>query len=80
LTAQTLITAAPSSLATYRLRRHHPLARMRFVDKAARPGAKYEVIAVNSVGFESKEALAGADNKKGRPEGRPSYWPKPATA
>ncbi len=53
---------------------------MRFVDKAARPGAKYEVIAVNSVGFESKEALAGADNKKGRPEGRPSYWPKPATA
>jgi hypothetical protein len=31
-----------------------PLARMRFVDKGARPGAKYEVIAVNSVGIESK--------------------------
>jgi hypothetical protein len=31
-----------------------PLAAMRFVDKGAQPGAKYEVIAVNSVGLESK--------------------------
>jgi hypothetical protein len=31
-----------------------PLAQMRFVDKGAKLGAKYEVIAVNSVGLESK--------------------------
>ena len=31
-----------------------PLAAMRFVDKGAQPGAKYEVVAVNSVGLESK--------------------------
>jgi hypothetical protein len=31
-----------------------PLAQMRFVDKGAKIGAKYEVIAVNSVGLESK--------------------------
>jgi hypothetical protein len=27
---------------------------MRFVDKGAQPGAKYEIVAVNSVGLESK--------------------------
>jgi hypothetical protein len=31
-----------------------PLAQMRFVDKGAKAGAKYEVIAVNSAGLESK--------------------------
>ncbi|MFM8549572.1 MAG: hypothetical protein ACKOBS_02695 [Verrucomicrobiota bacterium] len=31
-----------------------PLAAMRFVDKDGRPDAKYEVVAVNSVGLESK--------------------------
>ena len=31
-----------------------PLAQMRFVDKGAQPGAKYEVVAVNSVGLESR--------------------------
>jgi hypothetical protein len=31
-----------------------PLALMRFVDKGAKAGAKYEVIAVNSAGLESK--------------------------
>jgi hypothetical protein len=31
-----------------------PLAQMRFVDKGAKAGAKYEVVAVNSVGLESK--------------------------
>jgi len=30
-----------------------PLAAMRFVDKGAKPGAKYEVVAVNTVGLES---------------------------
>jgi hypothetical protein len=31
-----------------------PLAAMRFVDKGAKPGSKYEIIAVNGVGLESK--------------------------
>jgi uncharacterized protein YcgL (UPF0745 family) len=31
-----------------------PLAAMRFVDQGAKPGAKYEVVAVNGVGLESK--------------------------
>ena len=31
-----------------------PLAAMRFVDKGAQPGAAYKVVAVNSVGLESK--------------------------
>ena len=31
-----------------------PLGQMRFVDKGAKPGAKYEIVAVNSVGLESK--------------------------
>jgi hypothetical protein len=31
-----------------------PLAQMRFVDTGAKAGAKYEVIAVNSAGLESK--------------------------
>jgi hypothetical protein len=31
-----------------------PLALMRYIDKGAQPGAKYEVVAVNSVGLESK--------------------------
>ena len=31
-----------------------PLAAMRFVDPGAKPGAKYEVVAVNGVGLESK--------------------------
>ncbi len=31
-----------------------PLARMRFVDKGAKAGAKYEVVAVNSAGLESR--------------------------
>ena len=31
-----------------------PLAAMRLVDKDGRPDAKYEVVAVNSVGLESK--------------------------
>ena len=31
-----------------------PLARMRFIDKGAKAGAKYEVIAVNSAGLESR--------------------------
>ena len=31
-----------------------PLAQMRFVDKGAKAGAKYEIVAVNSVGLESK--------------------------
>ena len=33
---------------------NQPLAQMRFVDKGAKPGAKYEVIAVNSAGLESR--------------------------
>jgi len=31
-----------------------PLGQMRFLDKGAKPGAKYEIVAVNSVGLESK--------------------------
>ncbi|MEY3293578.1 MAG: hypothetical protein RJB12_1349, partial [Pseudomonadota bacterium] len=31
-----------------------PLAAMRFVDQGAKPGSKYEVVAVNSVGLESR--------------------------
>lgn len=31
-----------------------PLAAMRFIDKGAKAGAKYEVVAVNSAGLESK--------------------------
>ncbi len=31
-----------------------PLAQMRFVDKGAKAGAKYQVVAVNSAGLESK--------------------------
>ena len=31
-----------------------PLAQMRFVDKGAKSGAKYEIVAVNSVGLESR--------------------------
>jgi hypothetical protein len=31
-----------------------PLAQMRFVDKGAQAGAKYQVVAVNSAGLESK--------------------------
>ena len=31
-----------------------PLAQMRFVDKGAKDLAKYEVVAVNSAGLESK--------------------------
>ena len=33
-----------------------PLTAMRFLDQGGKPGAKYEVVAVNSVGLESPPA------------------------